>query len=138
MFTSLNNQGLNFISTGIFGILTIYLLWCTQKGNIKFGLRIPFIVSFHPMKKNETFLNSLLFNVNLMMLASVATTQLSVFAFSGYTSNCYIGKIFSTQINNLPFFGWIYTKRVFPMAMMAILLLQILYVSISSCLKKNK
>jgi LMBR1 domain-containing protein 1 len=52
MFSSLNSQNLNFISTGIFGLLAIYLLWSVQKGNIKFGLRIPFIVSFHPMKKN--------------------------------------------------------------------------------------
>jgi LMBR1 domain-containing protein 1 len=52
MFSSLNAQGLNFISTILFGVLTIYLLWCVQKGNLSVGLRIPFIVSFHPMKKN--------------------------------------------------------------------------------------
>jgi LMBR1 domain-containing protein 1 len=52
LLVHLNEQGLNFISTGIFGVFTIYLLWCVQKGNLSFGIRIPFIMSFHPMKKN--------------------------------------------------------------------------------------
>ena len=138
LFVTLSAQGLNFISTGIFGIMTIYLLWCTQKGNISVGFRIPLVMSFHPMKKNQTFLNSFLFNVNMMLLASVATTQLSVFAFQKYTSISYIGNVFFNQIAYLPFFGFIFQKRVFPDAMMAVMLLYAIYAIIAAVLRSRK
>lgn len=126
------------MSTGFFGVMTIFLLWCTQKGNISVGFRIPFVMSFHPMKKNETFLNSFLFNVNMMILASVATTQLSVFAFQSYTSTCYIGNVFYTQVAFLPFFGFIFEKRIFPIAMVGVMLLYSLYAIIAAVLRSRK
>jgi LMBR1 domain-containing protein 1 len=33
-----------------YGIFAFYLLWCVFKGNFKFGLRIPFLFTIHPMK----------------------------------------------------------------------------------------
>jgi len=56
------------------GFFSIYLLWCCTKGALKFGLRIPFIFSVHPMKVNETWMNSFLFNVNLILICSVSVT----------------------------------------------------------------
>lgn len=138
MFESLSQKGLNFLSTGIFAVLTIYLLWCTQNGTISVGFRIPLVMSFHPMKKNETFLNSFLFNVNMMLLASVAATQFSVFAFQSYTQNCYIGNVFYLQVANLPFFGFIFTKRVFPMAMSVVLLIYAIYAIVAAVLRSRK
>jgi LMBR1 domain-containing protein 1 len=88
------NKNITFVATGFYGLFTIYLLWCVQKGNISFGLRIPFITSFHPMKKDETYLNSFLFNINLMLLASLGITQFSVYAFNIYTQSSYLGKQF--------------------------------------------
>lgn len=66
--------GVGFLSVAIYSVLVLYLQGCAVKGNIIFGLRIPLIISFHPMKKDRTFLNSFLFNVNIMMLTSIATT----------------------------------------------------------------
>ena len=133
LFASLNRQGLNFVSTGIYGVLTIYLLWCVQKGNLSFGLRIPFVTSFHPMKRNETYLNSFLFNINLMLFASLATTQLSVYAFYSYTAGSHIGGILSGQAESLPMFGFVFTKRVFPITMLCICTLQGIYSVVRSC-----
>jgi LMBR1 domain-containing protein 1 len=81
-----------FIATAIFAFLSLYLLWCVQKGNIKFGVRIPFIFSLHIMKYayvaslrvNETWMNTFLFNVSLILIASVAVTQFCTKAFAQY------------------------------------------------------
>jgi hypothetical protein len=41
-----------FIATLIYAYLILYLVWAVIKGNIKFGIRIPFLVRFYPMKPN--------------------------------------------------------------------------------------
>lgn len=77
-------SGVGFLSVGIYALMVLYLQGCAVKGNIVFGIRIPFVISFHPMKKDRTYLNTFLFNVNIMMLTSIATTQLTVIAFPTY------------------------------------------------------
>jgi hypothetical protein len=32
--------------------MSIYLIWAVQKGNINYGVQIPFLFKFHPMKVN--------------------------------------------------------------------------------------
>lgn len=118
-----SSSGLGFLAVAIYSILVLYLQGSAVKGNIVFGLRIPFIISFHPMKKDRTFLNSFLFNVNSMMLYSIATTQLSVMAFPTYLSKSYLGQFFINQVFNLPFWGFIYSKRIFMAALDIIFLI---------------
>lgn len=142
LFTFLDNPlvnlsasaGLGFLAVAIYSILVLYLQGSAVKGNIVFGLRIPFIISFHPMKKDRTFLNSFLFNVNSMMLYSIATTQLSVMAFPLYLSKSYLGQFFRTQVFNLPFWSFIYSKRIF-MAGLDIIFLIALFVMIFQCVR---
>ncbi len=38
-----------FVATAIFAFLAIYLIWAVTKGNLKFGIRIPFLFTLHPM-----------------------------------------------------------------------------------------
>jgi hypothetical protein len=73
-----------------------------------------------------------------MLLASVATTQLSVFAFESYTSQCFIGEIFNNQVMNLTFFGYVYQERIFPIAMLSVLLLYGIYALVSGMLRNRK
>ena len=82
VLTDLEESGVNFLGTAIFAFLSLYLLWCVQKGNIKFGLRIPFIFTVHPMKRDETWMNSFLFNINLVLICSVSVCQFCTKAFS--------------------------------------------------------
>lgn len=117
--------GLGFLSVAIYSLLVLYLQGCAVKGNITFGLRIPFIISFHPMKRDRTYLNSFLFNVNIMMLSSIATTQLTVITFPTYLKLSYLGQFFRTQVFLLPFWGWIYSNRIFMAALDIIFLLAI-------------
>lgn len=81
---SLSEGNLNFLAVAIYSLMVLYLQGCAVKGNLVFGIRIPFILNFHPMKPNKTYLNSFLFNVSMMMLSSVATTQLTILAFPSY------------------------------------------------------
>lgn len=114
---------------GIYSLMVLYLQGCAVKGNIVFGVRIPFVISFHPMKKDRTYLNTFLFNVNIMMLTSIATTQLTVMVFPTYLQESYLGNFFRTQVFKLPFFGWIYQNRIF-MAILDIIFLMSLCVMI--------
>jgi len=49
---SLDGGNAGFIATGIFAYFCLYMLWCMQKGTVKFGIRIPCCCRFHPMKEN--------------------------------------------------------------------------------------
>jgi len=44
------NMGLGFLSSAIFSIFCLYLLWATIKGNLKFGVRVMCCFDTHPMK----------------------------------------------------------------------------------------
>lgn len=46
---SLAVSSVGFIGVLLYGIFVLYLQACLVKGNTVFGLRIPFIVKFHPM-----------------------------------------------------------------------------------------
>lgn len=52
---------LEFVSTILFCFLSYYMMMASFRGNIKFGLRFA-CFTFYPMVKNETFMNSFLFN----------------------------------------------------------------------------
>lgn len=81
-----------------------------------------------------------------MILASMAASQLSVFAFDSYTYpnpsinyvGSFIGQVFSQQVSQLPFFGYIYTKKIFPIAMMVIVIIQGLFSIIRMIILRNK
>lgn len=54
----LTDNNISFLATAIFAVFCLYLLLATIKGNVKFGLRILFLFSIHPMKyyKNYNYL----------------------------------------------------------------------------------
>ena len=71
---------MGFLSAAVFAGILIYLLFCTIKGNFKMGIRVPGVFTLHPMKyfcksrPNETFMNSFLFNVLLILICSISLT----------------------------------------------------------------
>ena len=72
------------MATILFGILAIYIVMSLVHGNTTFGFRIPFIIKVHSMEVNDTYLNSLLFNCNLMLLGSTAINFLALWCFPEY------------------------------------------------------
>ena len=102
-----------FFSTGIFTIIALYLLWATMKGNIKFGLRF-FWFTFYPLRPNETFLSSFIFNAFMISVWTMSLLQFLVTCFTQYTLNTDAYLIFEVQIRHLWFFKWFWDSKFFP------------------------
>ena len=109
----LEDHNVAFLSFFFFALFCLYLLFCTMKGNIKFGLRIFVFSAVHPMKKDETYMNSFLFNVSLILISSVSVTQFCSNAFSDYVTFTDIDLIFGVQIKYLRFFVFFYKNFIF-------------------------
>lgn len=102
----------SFVSTIIYGIFTMYMQICLIKGNTVFGIRIPYIMKLHPMIVNKTYMNSMLFNCNLMLLGSMSISLLAIWAFPTYLAGSYLGTLSAIAFDNLPIFSGIYGKRI--------------------------
>ena len=126
----LEDHNVAFLSFFFFALFCLYLLFCTMKGNIKFGLRIFLFSAVHPMKKDETYMNSFLFNVSLILISSVSVTQFCSNAFSDYVTFTDIDLIFGVQIKYLRFFVFFYKNFIFEYAFIIIFALSFLYLLI--------
>ena len=126
----LEDHNVAFLSFFFFSLFCLYLLFCTMKGNIKFGLRIFIFSAVHPMKKDETYMNSFLFNVSLILISSVSVTQFCANAFSDYVTFTDIDLIFGVQIKYLRFFVFFYKNFLFEYAFIIIFALSFLYLLI--------
>ena len=126
----LEDHNVAFLSFFFFALFCLYLLFCTMKGNIKFGLRIFIFSAVHPMKKDETYMNSFLFNVSLILISSVSVTQFCSNAFSDYVTFTDIDLIFGVQIKYLRFFVFFYKNFIFEYAFIIIFALSLIYLLI--------
>lgn len=131
LLIGLEQKNAGFLATFIFAYLCLYMLWAVQKGNIKFGIRIPLCCRFHPMKENETWMNSFLFNVILLLIASVGVIQLCIASFPTYTRNSDIYMIFGNTIRYMYFYNFFYEKNVFAIAFVTWSLLTLIYMLIT-------
>lgn len=102
-----------FISTIAFAALCIYLLLCVLKGNIKFGLRLFFIIKIHPMKLGRTFVNSFLFNVIFVLLCVPAAMHFIIELFQSYMRLTTSAFLFTGLMEKMKFFEFFWEKKVF-------------------------
>ena len=123
----LSDNNLSFLSIIIFVVFAFYLLIITVKGNFKFGLRLMCLGQIHPMKKDNTYMNSILFNVLLVMLTSVSVIQFSIRAFGEYTSMTDADIIFNTQIKYLTFYSFFFGYNIFEYGMLLFALISFVY-----------
>lgn len=100
-------------------IMTQYLVFCILKGSFRFGVRIPFIFSFHPMKEAKTWMNSFLFNLSIVCLGSIAIVHLCSGCFEKYLRNTSISSIFIYQVTYLKFFKYFFQYKIFVYAIIA-------------------
>jgi len=101
------------------------MLIIVVKGNFKWGIRVPFLMTLHPMKKNATMQNSMLVNAVLVVISSVAITQFLADSFSTYCRVTSINSIFVLAVKNLR--GIYYYWLVVYWALPSIALLTIIY-----------
>ena len=123
----LTDLNLSFLAICLFIVLSLYLLLITIKGNFKFGLRIMLFVEIHPMKKDNTYMNSILFNVMLIMLTSVSVIQFSIRAFGEYTSLTDADIIFNTQVKYLSFYRYFFKYNIFEYGLLGIAFISFIY-----------
>lgn len=106
--------GVGFIAAFFMVAFTYYLLVAVVKGNVKFGQQFPFFFTIHPMKVNETMMNSFVFNVALVMISSFGIVQFLTMAFQEYTRLTAVQLIFGTQVKYMTFYDIFYVDKVFP------------------------
>eukprot|EP01128_Nolandella_sp_AFSM9_P005402 TRINITY_DN259_c0_g1_i1.p1 TRINITY_DN259_c0_g1~~TRINITY_DN259_c0_g1_i1.p1 ORF type:complete len:496 (+),score=88.65 TRINITY_DN259_c0_g1_i1:148-1635(+) len=90
-----------FFGTIFFALIALLLIVTVVKGNFKFGLRIPFLMTMHPMKVGKTYQNSFLVNVVLILLASVSILHFLSQSFRLYVRGTAVNGIFNVAVNNL-------------------------------------
>lgn len=135
LLIKLDQSNASFLGTGIFFYLCIYIIWCVQKGTVRFGMRIPGCCRFHPMKEGETWMNSFLFNIILMLISSVGVIQLCISSFPTYTRNTDIYTMICLQLNYMKFYSVFYQKSIFPIALVICSGLSLIYLLVT-CNKK--
>ncbi|KAI8619637.1 LMBR1-like membrane protein-domain-containing protein [Chytriomyces sp. MP71] len=102
-----NVSPIPFIGVFFYAIFSFYLLLCVIKGNSKLGMRIAFI-TIHPLRLGETMMNSLLFNVGVILVSSLAVSQFCTLAFSRYAKYTASGYLFGVQIQKLKGMQYVY------------------------------
>ena len=138
MYIFFNDHDLAFLSFFIFSILSLYLLLCVIKGNFKFGVRILCCWEIFPMKKDGTYMNSFLFNVTLILLASCSITQFCADCLEDYVVFTDINMIFNIQIRYLRFFRIFYKYHVFQYIMFVVFIISLIYLLIRPSDSINK
>ena len=127
MLIYFQDHDVSFLSFLFFSILTLYLLFCVIKGNFQFGVRFLCCFAVHPMEKGKTYMNSFLFNISLVLLASMAITQFVTDCLSDYVAFTDIDILFNTLIKNLKFFKYFYQNHVFQYIFFAVFVLSFFY-----------
>eukprot|EP00298_Acanthocystis_sp_HF-20_P012449 c19892_g1_i1.p1 GENE.c19892_g1_i1~~c19892_g1_i1.p1 ORF type:complete len:529 (+),score=217.24 c19892_g1_i1:675-2261(+) len=107
------------LGTFCYGLFAFFLICATIKGNMKVGLRFV-CLPIHPMQHHGTMMNSFLFNVELILLGSVAVVQFCVSAFALYAHNSAIEHLLSIQVSNLKFINNFFVNDVFLYALIII------------------
>lgn len=108
-----------FIGTILIGVFVFYLLFCLLKGNQLFGLRF-LIVEIHPMKFGETYMNSFLVNVSLLLICIPALISFVASSLQNYIVLTDLDAIFAQQITFLTFFRVFYENNVFIIIMLSV------------------
>lgn len=130
LLEAVSRSSLGILAILIYGLLLVYLLMCTIKGCFKFGMRIFCCFPIHPMKKEDTHLNSFLFNVAMILVAASAVVQFSQQAFRGYASQTAATWIFEVQLHAIKFFGFFFSYNIFVYLLLFWALVAAIYLAI--------
>jgi LMBR1 domain-containing protein 1 len=127
LFGAFESPGLYPFGVALFGTFSLYLLLCVVKGCLKFGMRIFIFFSIHPMKMKGTPLNSILFNVLIMLITSATVVQFAQQAFSDYARLTDADVVFSAQIRYLTFYSFFFKNNIFIYALLVWFTVTIIY-----------
>uniref|UniRef100_K3X7A6 Uncharacterized protein n=1 Tax=Globisporangium ultimum (strain ATCC 200006 / CBS 805.95 / DAOM BR144) TaxID=431595 RepID=K3X7A6_GLOUD len=108
------------------GIFSSYLLACAVKGCFKFGMRC-FCFALHPMKLHGTYMNSMLFNLGLVLSCSIPVVQFCDQAFQDYGRLTSIRTMMGNQIHYLQGMSFFWEYNIFVYAILAFSLLTMMF-----------
>lgn len=115
------------LGVAFFALFTLYLLLCVIMGCLKFGMRVFLFFSIHPMRYQNTPLNSILFNVWMVLLCATPVVQFSQQAFSDYARLTDAEVIFGSQIKYMTFYRWFFETNAFIYALLISFLLALIW-----------
>ncbi|KAF4316909.1 hypothetical protein BBO99_00008267 [Phytophthora kernoviae] len=101
------------------GIFSSYLLACAVKGCFKFGMRC-FCIALHPMKLHATYMNSLVFNLGLVLLCAIPSVQFCDQAFADYDRLTALRTLLGVQIHYLKGMSVVWDYNIFIYAILII------------------
>lgn len=130
ILTLTEGSGLYPLGVSIFAAFNLYLLACVVGGCLKFGMRVFFLFAIHPMRYKATPLNSILFNVMLILISSAAVVQFSQTAFADYARMTDADVIFAAQVKYLRFYRFFFENHVFIWTLLGWWLLTLIYLLI--------
>jgi LMBR1 domain-containing protein 1 len=90
------------------------------------------------MKANGTYMNTFLFNVTLILLASCSITQFCSDCLEDYVAFTDINMIFNVQIKYLKFFKFFYKNHIFQYILFIIFVISLVYLLIKPSDSINK
>lgn len=108
------------------GVFSTYLLACAVKGCFKFGMRC-FCFALHPMKLHGTYMNSMLFNLGLVLSCSIPAVQFCDQAFKDYGRLTSIRTMMGTQIYHLQGMSFFWAYNIFVYAILVFALLTAIF-----------
>ena len=93
----------------------LYLQACSLKGTFRVGVQafVFFLVPVHPVKAAGTPLNSLLFNVQVILLTTAGSGMLCYKAFARYVGRGAAQMLYSGQIENIEIFRYFFSNKIF-------------------------
>ena len=107
-------------------LFCLYLFSAVMKGNFKFGMRF-FIIELHPMKVGETYMNSFLVNISLMLLCTPALVMFVAQSLKEYLSLTDADTIFGQQVRFMRFFRVFFDNNVFIIITLAVFVISAIY-----------
>jgi len=84
---------------------------------------------FNLKRPKKTYMNTILFNIGLILFTSFSVTQFCVAAFDDYVTFTDINLIFSVQIRYLVFFVYFYRYHVFEYILLGIAIISLIYLA---------
>lgn len=127
LFTAFEQSGLYPLGVALYACFNFYMLICVVKGCTKFGMRVAFFISIHPMRAQNTPLNSILFNVEMLLISTAAMVQFSQTTFSDYARLTEADVIFSAQIQRLRFYRFFFENHIFIITMLSVFLIAFIF-----------
>ena len=109
-----------------YAMFSLYLLFCTITGCFKFGLRM-FCCKIYPVKVGQTYMDSFLFNIALVLFCTIPVVHFCTLAFAAYTVDSDVYLIFGVQIAYLKFYSTFYSQKVFPYIILLIAIVTTMY-----------